>query len=391
MKDYKKRVLDQINEKEIIEFMQDLIRIKSVNPPGKEESIARFIKNKLMEEGICTYLDEVDIKRPNVIAELGKAEGPVLLYNAHMDTVPVGNANNWKYNPFGGEIDNGKIYGRGASDDKGGVAAMVMAAIAIKRAGVPLNGKLLVTSVMGEETGNIGTKHLLDKGIKADWAIVGEYSDATKIGLGYRGSLWLNIKIFGKTAHGSRPYQGINAINLMTKWVLPAIREINLDFTAHELFPAPTVNIATINGGVKTNVVPDYCESTIDIRLVPGQCPEDVFKRIKSFLNSIQDINKDFSFELDKIQATKGFVTDKECPMVRILAEVIEDISCVKPQYIGKTGGSDANILVIDGKIPSVAYGPGNSSGHSPDENISIDNLILSTKVYALTALKLLL
>lgn len=391
MTELEQKVLDQITEAEVVALLQEITRINTVNPPGNEAALAQVLKAKLDQEGIPAELQYVTENRANLIATLaGTGTGPTLLYNAHMDTVPVGDRANWKVDPFAGEIIDGKIYGRGVADDKQGVAAMIMAAIALKRAKVPLKGTLLVTPVMGEETGNIGTLHLLENGLQADMAVVGEWSSHRKIALGYRGSLWFKLKTYGKTAHGSRPSFGINAIDHMTELVLPHLKSLTFDYEPTEIFLInyPTLSVNVISGGVKTNVVPDYCEVEVDMRLVPGQKPAEVEAQIRAALKNLEKLHPDLHVEMEVFEQSFPFQTPVDSELVQVLTQAVTDVTGEAPEYMGKTGCSDANPLSAAG-IPVVAFGPGNPSGHEPNEWVEIADLVKVTEILALHALRI--
>jgi succinyl-diaminopimelate desuccinylase len=381
-------VVAAVDRDEVVALLRELVRAPSVN--GDEEAPARIVADRLGAGGIDARLDHVAPGRPNVLAELGRGEGPTLLWNAHLDTVPVGNRDAWTTDPFGAELRGGRIYGRGASDDKGGVAAMAAAAIAVAKTG-GVRGRLRLAFVMGEETGHRGTRAALARGLTADLAVVGEWSGSARIAVGYRGALWLAVETRGRTAHGSRPARGLNAIDLMTGQVLPRLKTLPMVFARDPVFmiQEPTWNVGTIEGGVATNVVADHCRATVDLRLVPGQDPEQVLGQIRDVLDRLRyPGGEPARVDLAVLNAIGPFVTATGEPVVSTLATSIEDLLGVPAAYVGKTGVSDANVLAHEGGIPSVAYGPGNPSGHEPDEYVEQSELIRCTEVLALSALR---
>jgi len=390
--DIKDKVIRHIHTDEIVEFLRELVRTPSINPPGDEQAVAEVIGERLRREGIEFTFQEVAPGRPNVIARLPGSEGsPVLLLNAHMDTVPIGNPDTWTVDPLAAEVRDGKLFGRGATDDKGGLACMIMAAVALKRAGIPLKGDLIVAAVMAEETGGAGTQHLVDSGLKADMAIVGEWSSPSQIALGYRGRIGLELVTRGRTAHASRPAYGVNAIDMMTDLVLPALKKLKMDYRRNDFFMVkePTMNVGTIEGGVKTNVVPDLCRVTVDMRLVPGQTTHQVRQQIEQSLDQLRSQHKDLVVELHITGTIEPFVTSPDEELVQVLSQAVRAVTGTSPKYFGKSGTSDANRLVHMASIPAVAYGPGNPSSHSPDEYVEVDHLVPVTQVYALTTLAL--
>jgi acetylornithine deacetylase/succinyl-diaminopimelate desuccinylase family protein len=388
--DMQRAVLNNIERDDTVEFLRDLIRTPSVNPPGDEEAVAQLVHHRLETEGIDVRLQDVEPGRPNVIGRLtGSGDGPVLLFNAHMDTVPAGDLDSWSVDPFAAEMRQGKILGRGAVDDKGGLCGMVMAAVALKRAKVPMAGELLLTFVMGEEAGHVGTHHLVDSGLAADMAIVGEWSSARRIALGYRGRIELELVTHGITAHGSRPSYGINAIDLMTEIALPALKDFKMDYDDNEFFMVrkPTMNVGIIQGGSKVNMVPDRCLALVDIRLMPGQDGVTVCGQIEQRMEGLRREHEDLEIDVDTRVTGHAFFTHPRERLVQELSTAILSATGVEPQYFGKTGSSDANILHHEAGIPVVAYGPGNPSPHAPDEYVEIEDLMEATQVYALTAL----
>ncbi len=371
-------------------LLRDLVRAKSVWPADDEEAAAKVVAAYLESAGIPATLDYIAPRRPNVLAQLGRGDGPTLLWNAHLDTVSPGNLAAWTSDPFGGEIRDGKLYGRGASDDKGGIAVMAAAAVAVAKAG-GVRGTLKLSFVVGEETGHVGTRAALGRGLSADFAVVGEWSGAHRIGVGYRGALWLAFETKGRTAHGSRPMRGLNAIDVMTEQVLPRLKRTPMTFERHPVFmiQEPTWNVGTIEGGVGTNVVADRCRATVDLRIVPGQDPAVVLELLREQVRGVTYPNGDPApVDITVLNAIGPFITPVEHPVVATLATSIRDLLGVEPEYFGKTGVSDANALAHEGKIPAVAYGPGNPSGHEPNEYAEVSEVVRCTRVLAVSALR---
>lgn len=381
-------VVEAVDADGVVALLRELVQAPSVN--GDEERPARIVAERLEAGGIKAHLNEVAPGRPNVLAELGDGAGPTLLWNAHLDTVPVGHDAAWTTDPFGAEIRDGRMYGRGASDDKGGVAVMAAAALAVARTG-GVAGRLRLAFVMGEETGHIGTRAALQRGLAADLAVVGEWSGSARIGVGYRGALWLSLETRGRTAHGSRPARGLNAVDLMTEQVLPRLKAMPMQFTRNPVFmiQEPTWNVGTIAGGVATNVVADHCRATIDLRIVPGQEPDAVLGQIRECLEGLRyPSGEPARVEIGVLNAIGPFHTPADAPVVRTLAHSIEDVLGTPATYVGKTGVSDANVLAHEGRIPAVAYGPGNPSGHEPDEYVEIAELVKCAQVLGVSALR---
>jgi acetylornithine deacetylase/succinyl-diaminopimelate desuccinylase family protein len=382
--------VNAVDDDAVVRLLRDLVSARSVIPPDTEEKAATVVADFLERAGIRATLDYIAPGRPNVLAELGGGDGPTLLWNAHLDTVPPGNLSAWTADPYGGEIRDGRLYGRGASDDKGGVAVMAAAAVAVARAG-GVRGTLKLSFVIGEETGHVGTRAALQRGLAADLAVVGEWSGSTRIGIGYRGALWLAFETRGRAAHGSRPMRGLNAIDVMTEQVLPRLKATPMTFERHPVFmiQEPTWNVGTIEGGLGTNVVADRCRATTDLRLVPGQDPAAVLELLRRQISTATYPNGEPApVEVTVMNAIGPFVTPVEHRVVSTLATSIRDLFGKDPEYFGKTGVSDANVLAHEGKIPSIAYGPGNASGHEPDEYAEVAEVTRCTRALAVSALR---
>lgn len=375
-----------VSADETVALLQRLI---AVDTSEREAAAVRVLQDLFEAESIPYVLDPIAPGRDNVLVTLGREGGRTLLLSSHTDTVQVGNAAAWSAPPLGGVVRDGRVYGRGATDDKGGVAAMAMAVVALRRAHVPLGGQLLLTCVAGETHGNLGTRHLADRGLAADFAIVGEYSEGDKIATTYRGALWGRLVILGKTAHPGRPHLGADAIGTALDRFIPALRAYRFTFTPHPLVPDPGLTITQLQAGHRRSALADRCEVTFDIRLVPGQEQAGVWADLERIVAETP-VPPGISAALEKIYALDAFETPASEPHVRLLGDCIRTLAGKEPAVMGKVGMCDGNVLVNRLGIPSVAYGPGNPSGAAVDEYCAIDRLDLCTKVYVLTAIRML-
>jgi succinyl-diaminopimelate desuccinylase len=362
-----------------ISLLKDLIRIPSVNPPGNERSVAERLADELRAAGVEVELRDVLPGRPNLVARLGSGRSPHLWLNGHLDTVGIGEPEDWTHDPFAAEEVDGRIYGRGATDDKGGIAALVGGLLAVRRRDQPLAGTVSLTAVMGEEAGNIGTRALIASGFRADLAIVGEYSGARRIAAGYRGCLWLTVTTRGRAAHGSRPHEGVNAVDSMTETVLPALRRLEFEYeeALEFLVTSPTVSVNTIRGGRAVNVIPDSCSAEIDVRLVPGQRTGDALAAVRRALDACDGV----PYSVEVLQSAEPFWTDTNTELVRSVRASIRDVLGVEADVFGKSGTADANIIASVLGIPVIAYGPGNGSGHGPDEYVEVADVVEASRV----------
>jgi acetylornithine deacetylase/succinyl-diaminopimelate desuccinylase family protein len=373
-----------VDPQQVLELAADLIRIPTVNGTGEAAAVAA-ITALLRREGIQYRVEQVLPGRPNLIVEMGEGDGPVLWFNGHLDTVPIGNRLAWCREPFGGDVHEGRLYGRGASDCKGGVAAMIHAAIALQRGRVPLQGCLRLTAVMGDEEGWVGIRHLLDSGVRGDAFVSTQWSTACQIALGYRGLCWLEITTHGRMAHGSRPSTGINAVEQMVDLVLPSLRALELPFddATPVAIPGPSVNLATLSGGEAPNIVPDLCRATLDYRLVSGQSSEEVVTAVDVALDALRAAHPLLRVERQIVLRAEPLFTDPDCDLVRGLSRAVAAVSGTPATYFGKTGTADANLVHERLHIPAVAFGPGNDTVHGPDEWVAVEDLVNVARVYA--------
>jgi len=355
-----------------IELTQELIKINSENPPGNETQVAKFIKDFLEDLNFSIELMEFEPNRFNVVASIGNGKG--LMLNGHMDTVPVGDIKNWKYDPFEGKIIDEKIYGRGASDMKGGIAAILAAAK--KLSNENLKGKLLLTFVADEEVALRGSKFLIEnkkeifKDIK--YGVVAECNDLN-LTIAQKGITDIKVKFKGKAAHGSRPELGDNAIYKAAEFIQELRKLIGqLKNKKNPVLGSGTINVGVIKGGTKINVVPDYCEVEVDRRLIPGETPGIAINQIKNLLKRLK-LKAEVVSEVNRL----SMQIDKNSELIRILNQI------GKFKTIGESGYTEIELYYRDAGVPCVTLGPGISkTAHVADEYIPVKNLQKATKIY---------
>ncbi|MGI9254673.1 MAG: M20 family metallopeptidase, partial [Thermomicrobiales bacterium] len=279
--DAARRLLAAIDDAETIAFLQEIVRIPSVNPPGDVADAIAVCHRKLAAEGFACRIEPNAPGHDNLIAELG-AGGPRLVFNAHLDVVPTGDESAWTHPPFSATIDAGRVYGRGAGDDKASVTAQVMAGVALARSGVALRGTLVINEVADEEVSGAGVLKSLDSGLNADMAIVGEQT-LGRVAVGEKGSAPTEILVSGRTAHGALPWEGANAIEGMARIIVALSDELGprLKERTHPYFHPSSSSVNLIKGGVKSNVVPDRCSIYVDRRIVPGETPAEAREEIR--------------------------------------------------------------------------------------------------------------
>jgi len=381
-------VLNNISEARVVQLLERLVSFPTVNPPGDEEMIARFIAEILEKIGCRVQLQYVSEHRPNVIALFGEGDKR-LVFNTHMDVVPV---SAWNHgDPFNPVIKDGKVYGRGTADAKGSLAAMIAALEAISTVSVSLPGEIAITAVVDEEGASRGAKDLF-RDFRGNFGIVGEPTGLTPV-IAHRGTLRLVITTKGKSAHSSMPEKGVNAIYQMIP-VIQAIEDLHarLSGRRHRLCGSPTVTVTKIVGGEKENIVPNQCEIIVDRRLIPGETMESALDEIRVV---IEECKKHYNIDVrikGLIETTGGPAEIEEtADIARIACQAVHEVTGWKPKVGGLFGTCDMVHLVSAG-IPTVVLGPGDITlAHTADEHIDIRELHQAAKVYALIIMSTLM
>jgi acetylornithine deacetylase/succinyl-diaminopimelate desuccinylase family protein len=370
-----------------IDFLQQAVRIPSIT--GHEARIGEMVADTLSAAGSIVQVVEAEPGRPNVIASTrGNAEGPVLLLNDHMDVVPPGPRDEWSVEPFGGVIRDGWLFGRGAVDSKGGLAAMLMAAEIYLAAGGPARGELLVIAVCDEEVGgNLGIRHLLRRGlVRGDYGIVAEPT-ANRIETATKGVLHVEVSTKGRMAHGGRPDEGINAIEHMARFLtqLDPLRR-KLDARPHPLVGPPTISAGTITGGTVTNMVASECRVTLDRRLPPGETSKQALAEIEDILAGLGREDPGFDASTRVLMDFPSLEVTEETPAQIALGRAIREVTGRAPAFAGKPGGTDAAWIFQATGIPMVHFSPGDPRYViAADERIELDAYMAAVEVFVLT------
>ena len=370
---------------ELVELVQKLVRIDS--PSGDQKSLSEIgevLAGEMRETGLSVNLIEAEKGLTNVIGRYeGSEDAPRLLFNGHTDVVPVQNREVWEADPFGAEIIDGRIYGRGACDMKGGLVAMIIAARVVLSLFPEYRGNLILTATVDEEIGGFkGMKYIVDQGISADMGIVCEPSDFMITNV-CKGLLWLRLKTKGKSAHGSMPEKGINAIYKLSK-ILTMLEGYTFSVPHHEMLGSPTINVGCIKGGTKPNMIPDRCESEIDVRYLPSQTHQDVIEELEKKINELKREDSQIEAELELIRYRTSVEINKDEPVITLVADALRRVTGKEPQYKGMPSPGDSEYLIRAG-IPSVMFGPGSEQlCHVDNEWISVDDLVTGVKIYAL-------
>ena len=414
------RIVEQVEalREDMLGFLRELIRIPSVNPPGDGYlPCARLVGDRLKALGFETrYVTaehhpdhSAEHPRVNVVGRLpGRSPMPTLHFNGHTDVVPAGEG--WTVDPFGGMVKDGRIYGRGACDMKGGIAAALFAATAVRQAGVALRGSLEFSATVDEETGGFaGMDHLAREGLispdRTSYVIIPEPFGPKRICLGHRGVYWFRVDTIGRTAHGSMPFLGVSAISQMERvlrqvesTLLPALRRRATDMPVDP----PGARHATINvngitggqtdGGVGSPCVADRCSAVFDRRFLKEEPFDEVRAEIETLIGGLAAADRDFNAELTDLMVVHPVETDPNGELVGTAARTIEDLTGAPADYVASPGTYDHKHVYNTGRVKQcIAYGPGLLHlAHQPDEYCEIDHLVQSCKVMAVTAVRLL-
>jgi succinyl-diaminopimelate desuccinylase len=405
----------------VTELTRELIRFPTVNPPGKAyRACAEHLGERLRRLGFeVQYVrgegqvgDSDRYPRTNVIARIeGKRPGPTVHFNGHTDVVPAGRG--WTHQPFEGTVADGRVYGRGACDMKGGLAAAVIAVEAILEAAPDFAGALEISGTVDEESGGYaGVGYLARQGWfsrpRVDHVIIPEPLNPDRVCLGHRGVWWGQVETFGRIAHGSMPFLGDSAIRHMTAF---------LDLVERELYPAlearrtempvvpegaqrSTLNINSIHGGqgeiapgggFPSACVADSCRVVLDRRYLIEEEEARVRQEIVDLLERLAAERPNFAYELSELFSVQPTMTDADTPLVRAVDAAVERVIGRSPRHVVSPGTYDQKHVYRFGQLEQcIAYGPGILDlAHQPDEWVAIDDMVTAAKVMATAALTL--
>ncbi|PUB11077.1 acetylornithine deacetylase/succinyl-diaminopimelate desuccinylase family protein [Yoonia sediminilitoris] len=401
---------------DLIGLTQDLIRIPTLNPPGAfYRDICDYLDKRLSKHGFSTELirahgtpgDSEKYPRWNIVARReGGHRGDCVHFNSHIDVVEVGSG--WTKDPFGGELIDGKIYGRGACDMKGGLAASIIAAEAFIDRFPDFHGAIEISGTADEESGGYGgVAYLAEQGYfdptRVQHVIIPEPLNKDRVCLGHRGGWWAEIETFGEIAHGSMPFLGDCAVRhmgaVLTEFedkLFPAMAQRTTDMpVVPEGARSSTMNINSIHGGqpeqaddytgLPAHCVPDSCRIVIDRRFLAEESIDQVRDEVTALLEGVKAKRDKFDYDLREINMVLPSMTDREAPVVQVVADQIEKVLGAPAQFVASPGTYDQKHIDRIGKLKNcIAYGPGILElAHKPDEYIGVDDMLDSATVMA--------
>ena len=359
-----------------VEITQDIVRIDTRNPPGREIECANYLGNLLSNAGIEVNSYEFAPNRTSLVARLkGNGDKPALCFGGHIDVVPLG-TKEWSVDPFGAEIIDGKLFGRGSTDMKAGIAAFVHTALKLADSGKRGSGDIVMAICAGEETGCEGSFFLSEvEALGEAGALLICEPTSNYPTIGHKGALWLRVENKGITAHGSMPEAGDNAIFKAARSV-SRLEDFDFNIAPHDLLGSATLNVGTIAGGMNLNSVPDHAEFTIDIRTLPEQDRDQILTSIESYLGDENNINS--------LVNVGGIHTPEDNPWIQDIFGIMKGFLGTTIEARGAPYFTDAAALKpAYGHPPTIILGPGEMKmAHQTDEYCPIAHIEQATEIY---------
>lgn len=391
------------DQQRVTELTQQLVRIPSVYRPGQqdgnEKKVALFVADFLEKLGLQVQVEEVEPGRPNVIGILDSGvPGKTLLFEGHTDVVTEGDRALWNYDPFGAEIKDGYMYGRGTNDTKGNLACAITAVRSLIDDQASFKGKIILCIPCDEEGMMIGIKHFIKQGWAedVDGAIICE-PEENQLCVSQKGAMRIVVRAYGKMAHGAMPLSGINPNVRLAKIIceLDALEQREKERVGKHPqlgWPSitPTILKAPVAGEAQINVMPDQAMTTLDIRTVPGQDHEQLKKDIQEIFDRLVSEDPDFKAAFEVIEDRPWTHTDKEDPVVKAIALAYKTVTGSEPVYNGVPGATDGTFLHLAG-VPIITTGAGDREvPHHVNEYVEVKELAVTTQLYREAALNFL-
>lgn len=388
------RMDTNLSEAVLVRTLRELVHTKSVNPGIYEEDMARRVAELVQPTGAEVSFVETLPGRHSVGAILrGAQDGPRLILNGHMDTVPIDDPALWTTDPFGGEVRDGYLYGRGACDMKAGLTIQIATARYLQKHVREMRGALVLHFAVGEECAEPGTRSLLEAGFSGDYGITTEPT-GLRVAVAERGLCYYRIRIKGRSIHASRAHLGRNPLDHLPA-VLMAIKEYEdtIRSREHPLLPAGSCTPTVVRAGVKENAVPDYCEILLDRRLIPGETVDGEMRALAERLDLIGNSNPTFEFDLERLPlAFEPAEIPENSPFAQQVRATAELVTGRSTPIYGTPFASDVQSLIHDGGVEAVTFGPGEvEECHCADERVSLPQLREAALVTARVAADVLI
>jgi len=369
---------------EVLRLTQDLISIEShIDAPGREAAIGRFLVTWFRDHAIDAELQIVEGESRNVVARIPGSDGPSLMLNGHMDTVPAGDM----ADAFSPSIRDGVLWGRGACDMKGAVAAMACAMASIVHEGSSdgLGGDLLFTGTVGEETGSIGVKALVEADVTTTYAIVGEPT-SLRVGIAHKGACFIRVSLTGRGAHGSCPDEGVNAVSYGSQIIRTLETELRarLSKRVHPLLGTSTVSVGRISGGTHPNIVAEHCQIEIDRRILPNE--DEALSEIRQLVADICDPIDGLAWEVEEMLETAivphvALGTAANAVITQVAQAVCQQMG-LPHEPVGVTYWTDGGHLAACG-VETLILGPGDiANAHGPHDRVETSELTMAVDIY---------
>ena len=383
--------MKHVSPDEAVVLLQELVRIRTVNPPGGEKAAATYLADRIAGFGLEPRVTDLSPGRANVTTTLpGSGAAPPFLFNGHLDVVPPGEQS-WDHPPFDAVIAGDRLFGRGACDMKAGLAAMLLALVELHRGGERLAGDLIFSAVADEEISALGAQSLArDPDVRRASAVIIGEPTAFEIVIAEKGTYWVDLETRGRTAHGSTPEAGRNAVVDM-HGLLGEILAMDLPKAPDPWHGPSTLNVGTIAGGVSPNVVPDRCRVQLDIRIPPGIRDATVRALVEAAIARASAARPGMDARIAGAAGRPAVATARDERVVAVAVAACAAVLGRRPEPRPVSYATDASVLCHDPLRPFVVIGPGSPGmAHKPDEYVDIPDFLQAVDLYAAIARRFL-
>jgi succinyl-diaminopimelate desuccinylase len=369
---------------DLLALAQHLVRTDTTNPPGNELPAARCVAEFLQTARLEVVLQEFAENRGNLVARLrGSGERGGLLFSGHLDTVPVGDADRWTVAPLGGLVRDERLFGRGALDMKGAVAAMAVVLRDLSREGTP-KGDIVLALTAGEETDSCGARMLCEAGLLhgIDLAVIGEPT-RLDVGIAHRGALWVRVDVHGEAAHGSQPAAGVNAVRGLMDWLDPLESiEALIAEPVDEVLGSGSASLNMISGGTSVNVVPDRAHAVLDFRTVPGHDHGEILAALE---------HRRGDALMTVLRDSPPIRVAADAPLARAAIDAVGAVEAGPPAVRGLPYLTDGSVFAERLGVDAVVLGPGSETqAHTEDESLAVRDLEQTRAIYEAIAQRLM-